>query len=50
MWQGTCQLPGYELAEYKYVVRTGWAPDAECWWQGGPNNSPRLFASRIPQP
>jgi glycosidase len=38
MWQGTCQLPGYELAEYKYVVRTGWAPDAECWWQGGPNN------------
>eukprot|EP00793_Prasinoderma_coloniale_P001349 PRCOL_00005124-RA len=38
LWKGSAVFPSYELAEYKYVIRSGWAPSAECWWQDGPNN------------
>lgn len=36
-WEVTVELPEFELVEYKYAVRCGWAPDGPAIWQGGPN-------------
>jgi len=36
-WEVTVELPEFELVEYKYAVRVGWAPDGPAIWQGGPN-------------
>ena len=36
-WKVTVPLPAHQLIQYKYVVRSGWAPDGETRWQGGPD-------------
>ena len=36
-WSVTVNLPAHQLIQYKYVVRSGWAPDGDTRWQGGPD-------------
>ena len=36
-WTATVYLPEFSLLQYKYVVRSGWNPNGEARWQGGPD-------------
>ena len=36
-WKVTVALPAHSLIQYKYVIRSGWADDGTCTWQGGPD-------------
>lgn len=36
-WKVTVALPAHSLLQYKYVIRSGWADDGTCTWQGGPD-------------
>jgi hypothetical protein len=36
-WKVSVALPAHSLLQYKYVIRSGWADDGTCTWQGGPD-------------